>query len=123
MSGQPAVGNDMAVTVAASSSGRRAHLLRNLFGVAVLALALAVLVNKRHDLTSASHILARLDWRWLVLALGAEAASPAGFAPLQRWLPRAGGVCTGPRPRFEISLACAWLRPTRPGAAAAFRTA
>jgi hypothetical protein len=118
MSGQPSVEGDMAVTAAASSSHRRAHLLRNLFGVAVLALALAALLNKRHDLTSASHLLARLDWRWMVLALGAEVASMVVFARLQRWLLRAGGVRMGLRSMLEITLAGNALGTTLPGGAA-----
>ncbi|HEX6476562.1 MAG TPA: lysylphosphatidylglycerol synthase transmembrane domain-containing protein [Acidimicrobiales bacterium] len=108
----------MAVTAAASSSQRRTHLLRNLLGIAVLALALAVLLNKRHDLTSASHILARLDWRWMVLAVGAEAASMVVFARLQRWLLRAGGVRMGLRSMIEITLAGNALGTTLPGGAA-----
>jgi hypothetical protein len=118
MSGQPSVEGDMAVTAAASSPHRRAHLLRNLFGVAVLALALAALLNKRHDLTSASHLLARLDWRWMVLALGAEVASMVVFARLQRWLLRAGGVRMGLRSMLEITLAGNALGTTLPGGAA-----
>ncbi|HEY1636695.1 MAG TPA: lysylphosphatidylglycerol synthase transmembrane domain-containing protein [Acidimicrobiales bacterium] len=108
----------MAVTAAASSAHRRGHLLRNLFGVAVLALALAALLNKRHDLTSASHLLARLDWRWMVLALGAEVASMVVFARLQRWLLRAGGVRMGLRSMLEITLAGNALGTTLPGGAA-----
>jgi hypothetical protein len=118
MSGQPSVEGGMAVAAAAGSSHRRGHLLRNLFGVAVLALALAALLNKRHDLTSASHILARLDWRWMVLALGAEAASMVVFARLQRWLLRAGGVRMGLRSMLEITLAGNALGTTLPGGAA-----
>jgi putative heme transporter len=118
MKGQQSVGNDMAVAAAAGSSHSRAHWLRNLFGVAVLALALAALLNKRHDLTSASHILARLDWRWLVLAVGAEAASMVVFARLQRWLLRAGGVRMGLRSMIEITLAGNAMGTTLPGGAA-----
>jgi hypothetical protein len=108
----------MAVAAAAGSTHRHAHLLRNLFGVAVLALALVALVNKRHDLTSASHILARLDWRWMVLAVGAEAASMVVFARLQRWLLRAGGVRMGFRSMIEITLAGNAMGTTLPGGAA-----
>jgi hypothetical protein len=118
MSGQPSVENDMAVTAAAATPQWRAHLLRNLFGIAVLALALAALLNKRHDLTSASHIIARLDWRWMVLAVGAEAASMVVFARLQRWLLRAGGVRMGFRSMIEITLAGNAMGTTLPGGAA-----
>ncbi|HEX4540479.1 MAG TPA: YbhN family protein [Acidimicrobiales bacterium] len=108
----------MAVAAATHPRHRGMHLLRNLVGVAVLALALAALVDKRHDLTSASHFLSRLDWRWLVLAVGAEAASMVVFARLQRWLLRAGGVRMGLRSMIEITLAGNALGTTLPGGAA-----
>jgi uncharacterized membrane protein YbhN (UPF0104 family) len=96
----------------------RSHWLRNGLGIAVIALALAILVGHRHDLTSASHIIARLDWRWLVLAVGAEVASMIVFARLQRWLLRAGGVQVGLRSMIEITVAGNAMGTTLPGGAA-----
>jgi putative heme transporter len=92
--------------------------LRNLVGIAVVAIALAILVDKRHDLTSASHLLGHLDWRWLVLAAGAEVGSMIVFARLQRWLLLSGGVRVGLRSMIEITLAGNALGTTLPGGAA-----
>jgi uncharacterized membrane protein YbhN (UPF0104 family) len=113
----------MAVTTAAPQARGwrqvlRSKWLRNVVGIAVLALALAILVDKRHDLTSATHIISRLDWRWMVLAVGAETGSLVVFARLQRWLLRAGGVKVGLRSMFEITLAGNALGTTLPGGAA-----
>jgi uncharacterized protein (TIRG00374 family) len=87
-------------------------------GVAIVALALAILVDHRHDLTKAGHAIARLDWRWMVLAVAAEVASLIVFARLQRWLLRAGGVRVGLTSMFEITLAGNALGTTLPGGAA-----
>src|SRR6266581_8620470 len=96
----------------------RSPWLRNGVGIAVLALALAILVDHRHDLTSASRVIADLHWYWLLLAVGAEAASMIVFARLQRWLLRAGGVRMGLRSMLEITLAGNALGTTLPGGAA-----
>lgn len=101
-----------------SAQWLRSRWLRNLVGVAVVALALAILVDHRHDLTSAGHAIAHLDWRWMVLAVGAEAGSMVVFARLQRWLLRAGGVRVGLRSMIEITLAGNAMGTTLPGGAA-----
>ena len=113
----------MAVTTSAPPDRRwthwlRSRWLRNAVGIAVLALALAILLDHRHDLNSASRIIARLDWPWMVLAVGAEVASMIVFARLQRWLLRAGGVRVGMRSMVEITVAGNAMGTTLPGGAA-----
>jgi putative heme transporter len=92
--------------------------VRDVLGVAVLVLAVGVLFNKRHELASATHLIAHLDWRWMVLAVGAEAGSMVVFARLQRWLLRAGGVRVGLRSMVEITVAGNALGTTLPGGVA-----
>jgi putative heme transporter len=92
--------------------------LRNVLGVVVLVLAVGVLVNKRHELASASHLIARLEWRWMVLAVAAELGSMVVFARLQRWLLRAGGVRIGLPAMVEITVAGNALGTTLPGGVA-----
>jgi hypothetical protein len=84
----------------------------------VLAVAAWALSNKRHDLASASHLIANLDWRWVVLAVGAEVGSMVVFARLQRWLLRAGGVRVGLLSMVEITVAGNALSTTLPGGVA-----
>jgi len=112
----------MAVSTAASDRSRtrwlRSQWLRNGVGIAVLALALAILVDHRHDLTSATRVIADLHWYWLLLAVGAEAGSMIVFARLQRWLLRAGGVRVGLRSMVEITVAGNAMGTTLPGGAA-----
>ena len=113
----------MAVTTSAPPDRRwthwlRSRWLRNAVGIAVLALALAILLDHRHDLNSASRIIAHLDWPWMVLAVGAEVGSMIVFARLQRWLLRAGGVRVGMRSMVEITVAGNAMGTTLPGGAA-----
>jgi putative heme transporter len=94
------------------------HHLRLAITVVVLGAAAYFLVGRAGELKAAGHILARLSWNWIGLAVLAEAASMVVFAGMQRLLLRAGGV----RLRFgtlvEITLAGNALATTLPGGVA-----
>jgi hypothetical protein len=92
--------------------------LRHIVEVGVLVLAVGALVNRRHELSSASHLFTHLHWWWLGVAIGAVSASIVVFALLQRWLLSAGGVRIGLRSMVEITLAGNALGTTLPGGAA-----
>ena len=101
-----------------SGSSHWLRWLRRVVEVAVLALAVGALLNRRHELGSASHLVSHLHWWWLGVAIGAVGASIVVFALLQRWLLAAGGVRVGLRSMVEITLAGNALGTTLPGGAA-----
>jgi putative heme transporter len=92
--------------------------LRLAITVIVLGVAAYFLVGRAGELKAAGHLLARMSWSWIGLAVLAEAASMVAFAGMQRLLLRAGGV----RLRFgtlvEITLAGNALATTLPGGVA-----
>jgi uncharacterized protein (TIRG00374 family) len=117
------VDGGVAVTAPAQQVRRRtewlhSRWLRNVVGIAILAVALAILVEHRHDLSAATRVISNLRWYWMVLAVGAEAGSMIVFARLQRWLLRAGGVRVGLRSMVEITVAGNAMGTTLPGGAA-----
>ena len=71
--------------------------------VALLGTAAYFLAEKAGDLRAAVDRVGAADWRWLLLAVGFEAASMVVFARLQRWLLRAGGVTVPLRDMVELT--------------------
>jgi uncharacterized protein (TIRG00374 family) len=92
--------------------------LRRVFTVAVLGAAVAVAVDRRHEVAQASHLIAHLHWGWLALAIVFQLSSMVVFARLQRWLLRAGGVRVGLWSMVEITFAGNALGTSLPGGAA-----
>jgi len=66
--------------------------LKYVVGLALAALALWALTNRRGELSGASTYFAHLRWWWVVLAALAEAGSLVAFALIQKKLLQAGGV-------------------------------
>ncbi|MBO0714933.1 MAG: flippase-like domain-containing protein, partial [Acidimicrobiales bacterium] len=88
------------------------------FTVAVIAAAVAVAIDRRHEVAQASHLIAHLRWDWLALAIACQLSSMVVFARLQRWLLRAGGVHVGLWSMVEITFAGNALGTSLPGGAA-----
>jgi uncharacterized membrane protein YbhN (UPF0104 family) len=98
---------------------------RRLWGRARLAISLALLgaagyflAGRASEVASAWHLLGRLRWRWVGLAVLFEAASMVVFARMQRWLLRAGGVTVPLRTMVEITVAGNAMAATLPGGVA-----
>lgn len=91
---------------------------RRVFTVAVLGVGAYVLAGRAGDLRGALDRVGSADWRWLVLAVGFEAASMVVFARLQRWLLRAGGVTVPLRDMVELTVAGNAMSATLPGGVA-----
>ncbi len=84
----------------------------------IIGLALWGTYEHRSEISSAGGMLGRVRVAWLLVAIGAELASMAVFARLQRWLLRAGGVQVPSVSMVEITLAGNALSTTLPGGAA-----
>ena len=96
----------------------RRHWVRRAVTVALLGTAAYFLAEKAGDLRAAVDRVGAADWRWLLLAVGFEAASMVVFARLQRWLLRAGGVTVPLRDMVELTVAGNALAATLPGGVA-----
>lgn len=84
----------------------------------VLGVGACVIVQKATDMHVALDRVGAADWRWLLLAVGFEAASMVVFARLQRWLLRAGGVTVPLRDMTELTVAGNAMAATLPGGVA-----
>lgn len=76
------------------------------------------LVGRASQVAAAWHLLGRLRWRWVGVAVLFEAASMVVFARMQRWLLRSGGVEVPLRTMVEITLAGNAMAATLPGGVA-----
>lgn len=104
-----------------SRAGRAGRLwtgARLVLSVALLGTASYFIAGKASELAAAWHLLGRLQWRWVGLAVLFEAASMVVFARMQRWLLRAGGVSVPLGTMVEITLAGNAMAATLPGGVA-----
>jgi len=101
-----------------SRAGLNWRRFRVVLTVAVVAVAGYFVGERTSDLRAAGHILARVSWHWLGLAVLFEAASIVVFARLQRLLLRAGGVRLRLRTLVEITVAGNAVSATLPGGVA-----
>ncbi len=92
--------------------------LRVAASVAMVGAAVYVLVGRASYVARAWHLLGRLDWHWVGLAVLFEVASMVVFARMQRWLLRAGGVDLPLRTMVEITVAGNAVAATLPGGVA-----
>ena len=91
---------------------------RRLVVLTLAAAAVLAAVEHRSELEEAGAMLGRLDGRWVVVAVAAEAVSMVVFALLQRRLLRAGGVEVDLAPMLGITLAGNAMAMSLPGGAA-----
>ncbi|HEY7947529.1 MAG TPA: YbhN family protein [Acidimicrobiales bacterium] len=84
-------------------------------GVALGALALWAVADRRGELSGASNYLSHLRWQWLVLAAAAESASYVAFALVQRRLLDAGGVTMSLGRLTGVTLASTAIANSIPG--------
>jgi len=92
--------------------------LRVVVSAAMVGAAVYVLVGRASYVTKAWHLLGRLDWKWVGIAVLFEAASMVVFARMQQWLLRAGGVELPTRTMIEITVAGNAVAATLPGGVA-----
>lgn len=93
-------------------------LLRWLFGLAALALALEVLRGHGSELAGFGTVLDHLRWWWLPAALAMESASLVAFAAVQHRLLGAGGLRAPAVPLLGITLSSQAITNSLPGGAA-----
>ena len=91
---------------------------RRLAGAVVVAVVLIAAWSHRQQLDAALHILGRLSWGWIPVAVAAQAASLASFAMLQQRLLRAGDVYISTFDMAKISVAANAISSSLPGGAA-----
>jgi putative heme transporter len=99
-------------------------LVRYLVGLALGVVVLVLLLSREGELHGATSRLAHLSWWWAVGALGAEVASLACYALLQRVVLSAAGVRVGVGALFALTLAnnsIALSVPGEPVFSSAFR--
>lgn len=93
-------------------------VVRWLFGLAALGLAVDVLGGHGSELSGLGDLLGSLRWWWLPGALVLEAASLTCFAAVQYRLLGAGGLRPRPAPLVGITLASQAITNSLPGGAA-----
>jgi len=90
-------------------------VLRWLFGIGLLVLAVDVLAGHRGELDGFGYVLGHLRWWWLPPAVLVEAASVVAFAGVQWRLLRAGGLDPPARSLIGITLASQAITNSLPG--------
>lgn len=92
--------------------------LRPTASLVLLGVAGYLLAGRATQVAAAWHLLGRLHWSWVGVAVLFEAASMVVFARMQRWLLRAGGVEVPLRTMVEITVAGNAVSATLPGGVA-----
>jgi uncharacterized protein (TIRG00374 family) len=88
--------------------------LRYAIGLALAALALWALSGRRGEFSGATRYLARIDWVWLLLAVGVEVASLVAFGMVQLRLLEAGRVHIGVGRVTAVTLAVTAMSNSMP---------
>lgn len=92
--------------------------LRPTLSIVLLGVAGYLLAGRASEVAGAWHLLGRLHWSWVGVAVLFEVASMVVFARMQRWLLRAGGVEVPLRTMVEITVAGNAVSATLPGGVA-----
>jgi uncharacterized protein (TIRG00374 family) len=90
-------------------------VLRFLFGIGILALALWVLSSHRDELSGFSQVFRTLKWWWIPPALFLELASFVCFAGLQYEFLRSGGLIAPEGPLVKMTFASQAITNSLPG--------
>src|SRR5581483_1594194 len=97
---------------------RRWPVLRFVFGIGILAVAVWVLASHTDELSGLSEVFQDLNWWWIPAAVVAEAASFVCFAGMQYQLLRCGRLRAPKVPLFKMTLAAQALANSLPGGTA-----
>jgi uncharacterized protein (TIRG00374 family) len=94
------------------------HRVRPVLAAVILGVGVFGAYERRHELSSAWHLIENAQWEWLAAAVAFEMASIVAFAGLQRSLLGWGGVNVRTRDLVEITLAANAVAVSVPGGAA-----
>jgi uncharacterized protein (TIRG00374 family) len=93
-------------------------ILRWLLGLCLAAVAVWVVAGQRGELLGAGRALSRIEWWWVVVAVGSESVSYLSFAAMQRVLLGCGEVRARRRRLVGISLASTSMQNSLPAGTA-----
>ncbi len=90
-------------------------IMRMIVGLGLAVLAFYLLAGRTSELAGATGKLANSDWRWVAVAILAEATSFLCYAILQKQLLQTTGVQIGVRPLLAVTVATNAIANSLPG--------